>query len=92
MNNEYFFKYYVYAHLINNTIFYIGKGCDNRAIVKHGRTREWYNIVQQNSGHYDIEVFAYGLSEQAALCLEAALINKIGYKHLVNKKQKITKK
>jgi hypothetical protein len=86
-------NYYVYIHTINDEVlFYIGKGTGNRAWVHNGRTKAWMDLVQQNNNNYTIEILADNLSEQTALCLEAALIKVVGIKHLVNKKQKITKK
>lgn len=44
-------KYYVYSHsLIDGDIFYIGKGCKNRALSHNDRSFEWKQYVGKTDG------------------------------------------
>jgi hypothetical protein len=47
-------KFYVYEHLKQNTgeVFYIGRGCRNRAFQSRSRNSHWKNIVNK----YGIDV------------------------------------
>ena len=42
-------KFYIYRHirLDSNTPFYVGKGSNNRAFVKSGRSDYWMKIVNK---------------------------------------------
>lgn len=77
-------KFYVYAHHRNDSgaIFYIGKGCRDRARDKSRRNRFWKNIVSKHG--YTIEIIEKGLSEDAAFCLERDLIKRLGRHNLCN--------
>lgn len=69
-------KYYVYFHrrLDNNQVFYVGKGCGNRAWVVSGRTEYWHRVV--NKYGYTIDIFVNHLTEQEAFDIE---IEQIAY-------------
>jgi hypothetical protein len=79
MNN-----YYVYAHyrVDNLSPFYIGKGKDNRAYVKSGRSVHWNRVI--NKCGYHIIILYNNLSEDEAFNMEISLINFFGFKNLVN--------
>lgn len=76
--------YYVYMHrsLTDGKVFYVGKGCGNRANKKTGRNKHWRNIV--NKYGYTIELYATGLQEWYALELEIQLIAYYGRENLCN--------
>lgn len=69
--------YYVYAHrrLDNDSIFYIGKGCNKRAWSTNNRNDYWHNIV--NRFGYSVEILHSNLEEQEALDKECELIKSL---------------
>ena len=73
-------KYYVYA-LVNpktENIFYIGKGSKNRCF------KSWKEQNQKKDFIPRIDIIRYGLSEEDALEIEAAVIDSIGVKNIDN--------
>jgi hypothetical protein len=84
-------KFYVYVYIdpITNEIFYIGKGKENRCFAHLNDNREnekaqrIQNILSLGLNP-KIEILAFGLSEDAALRVEAAAIDLIGIKNLTN--------
>lgn len=78
-------KYYVYQHTRNDTgeVFYIGKGCGNRA-WKFGRSgrrsKQWSRIADKHG--VSVSILMYGLTHSAALNVESQLISKIGRRDL----------
>jgi hypothetical protein len=65
-------KYYVYLHRDNNgKVFYVGKGCDDRAFHKENRSSCWDKVAK---GGYTVEIFKSGLTESAAFRIENGLI------------------
>lgn len=68
-------KFYVYIHLRLDTysIFYVGKGKDNRAYSTNNRNNHWHNIV--NKYGYTVEIIEYFENENAALKKEEELIS-----------------
>jgi hypothetical protein len=80
-------EYYTYAHVRNDTnkIFYIGKGCRQRAFSKAGHNRWWNRIVEKHG--YTADILAYWSTEAEAFEHEKFLIEcfrKMGYE-LVNR-------
>ena len=75
-------KYYIYAHLKPNTgeIFYIGKGCRERAYSTYGRSKWWHNIVSKYG--YDIFILDANLSEAEAFKIEKKYIKRLGRRDL----------
>lgn len=69
MNN-----FYIYQHvrLDTNTIFYVGKGKENRANCKYYRNKYWNNIT--NKINYVVEIIEENLTEQEAFKKEIELI------------------
>jgi hypothetical protein len=67
--------FYVYQHLRldNNTPFYIGKGCKDRAWRKKRNNIGWNNIV--NKVGFKIEILKYFEDENQAIEYEHNLIN-----------------
>jgi hypothetical protein len=68
-------KYYVYIHKRKDTgvVFYLGKGCRNRAYAKHNfKSKDWQEI-DSISGH-NVEFIATNLTEKQALRLEKFLL------------------
>ncbi len=68
-------KYCVYAHSIDDVIFYIGCGNPHRPISVQGRTTKWKQIVKENGGVYDTAVLAKFDDRREALKLEHKLIH-----------------
>ena len=73
-------KFYVYEHirLSNDDIFYVGKGCGNRAYNAYGRdkNRFWKNIVEKDGG-YDVRIIASGMCEELAFFVEEERISQL---------------
>jgi len=102
--------YYVYQHirLDENTIFYVGKGKNNRHLEKDNRNRYWHNVV--NKSGFISEILYDNLDEELSLLIEIELIDKYkklgitltnitnggegisGLKHTVNSKIKMSEK
>lgn len=74
--------YYVYFHIKLNEgeIFYVGKGRNNRAYTKVGRSVFWHNIVKKYD--YDILIIDDNLTEEEAFELEKKYIESIGRRDL----------
>ena len=77
-------SYYVYIHrrATNGKVFYVGKGCDNRAYTKHGRNRRWNNIVNKHG--FTVEIVQDGMQSWWALEMEMELIALYDRKNLAN--------
>jgi len=77
-------KYYIYFHINenNNEIFYVGKGCNNRAYDINGRNNSW--IIYTNQNKFRVEIIEDELSEQDAYDKEVYYINKLGLYNLTN--------
>lgn len=67
-------RYYVYAHLVNESIIYIGKGSGDRAFHQTNRSDIWKEVT--NSG-YEIKILAHSLDEKQAYAEEAKLIKEL---------------
>ena len=84
---------YVYSHPDTHSPFYVGKGCGNRAtkhLVYISPERDQQKIIDKlrNQGREPIiEIVRWGLSEDAAYAVEAALIQQIGLEHLANRQR-----
>jgi hypothetical protein len=65
--------YYVYIHTKpDGTVFYVGKGKNNRAWSKKGRNPYWLNVVNKHG--FNAVVLANNLSEKDAIEEEALVI------------------
>jgi hypothetical protein len=75
-------KYYVYLHIKSSNWepFYVGKGCGNRAYIKHNRSKYW-NSISSKYG-YDVIFLDENLDEEDSLKLETYWINRIGRKDI----------
>lgn len=69
-NNSYV---YIYTRLDNNTIFYVGKGKDNRYKDMNSRNNHFMNII--NKIPYKVEILYDNLTDQQALDLEVDTIH-----------------
>ena len=78
-------EYYVYYHrrLKDNSIFYIGKGKDDRVYSKIGRNIHWKRIVKKDGG-FNIEIIKENLTNNKACELEIKEINRVEIKNLSN--------
>jgi hypothetical protein len=67
-------RFYVYLHRRedNNEIFYVGKGCDNRAKSTRGRSK-WWTSIYKKYGRL-VEYVEVGLSNDDAIDLEKETI------------------
>lgn len=76
--------FYVYVHKrkTDGRIFYVGKGCKNRAWWFYGRSEYWNRV--SNKHGVVVEILKDGLSEPEAHEMEIKLISKIGRKMLCN--------
>lgn len=78
-------EYYVYQHkrLKDDSIFYIGKGKDERFNSEKGRNQYWNRIVKKDGG-FKVEIIKEGLTNNQACELEIEMIKKIGMENLTN--------
>jgi len=76
-------KYYIYLHINENGIFYIGKGCRKRAYSKACRNLHWNNTINKYP-NWEVIKLIDNLSEQEAYSIEEILINLIGLNNLTN--------
>jgi len=75
-------KYYTYIHKrLDGSIFYVGKGCRNRAYTRYYRNSNWH--IEANKG-YEIEIVNDNLLEKDAYALEKKLILYYGIDNLTN--------
>lgn len=77
--------FYVYVHKrpIIGTVFYVGKGRDERAWVEKSRNPHWRNVVNKHGG-FDTEIIKQGMTEPEAYAFEAETILKYGIENLTN--------
>lgn len=80
-------RFYVYEHLKPNTgeVFYIGKGCKNRAYETRSRNNHWTNIV--NKYGIEVNIVYKNLTNQEAGKKEIDLIEFYGLDNLCNMTQ-----
>lgn len=64
---------YCHSRPTDGEIFYVGKGCANRATRSDSRNNYWSNVVEKHGG-FDVEVVAQNLTEAEALKFEMVLI------------------
>lgn len=78
-------EYYVYKHtrLKDGSVFYIGKGKEDRYKDDGGRNQHWNRIVKKDGG-FNAELIKEGLTNAEACELEKKLINEIGINNLSN--------
>ena len=71
-------KYYIYFHInpLKNQVFYVGKGCGNRAYRKDRRSDIWNKTVKKYG--YIIDIVEDNLTNEQAIEREVFYINKIG--------------
>lgn len=73
--------FYVYLHKdYSGNVFYVGKGCGNRAWSKHGRNPYWKNKVGKLK-YWSVEIVHCDLQEWAAFEIESDLIHLYGLKN-----------
>lgn len=77
-------RFYVYFHInpSNGKVFYIGKGCGNRAYVKKSRNAFWHNTV--NKYGIQVVIVSDNLFQDEAILLEKKLITLYGLENLCN--------
>lgn len=82
--------FYVYLHrkATSGEVFYVGKGCGNRAWFHSNRSQHWRNVAKKHG--VIVSIFESGLREWAAHeieCEQIALYGRMdcGYGKLVNK-------
>jgi hypothetical protein len=77
--------YYVYVHrkLSDNSIFYVGKGCNGRCRSDNPRNLFWWRVVIEENG-FAPYIVESNLTEREAFDKELSLIETIGYENLTN--------
>jgi hypothetical protein len=77
MNLTIDFGFYVYQHrrLDSGEVFYVGKGCDDRAWSVEGRNHLWRRIACDCGRR--VEIVRVGLSEKDAFDLERRMIHEL---------------
>lgn len=74
-------RYYIYQHTRDDTgeVFYIGKGCGRRAwkLFESGKRSEKWKRTANKYG-VNVSIIIGGLTNEAAIRVEAQLINSIG--------------
>jgi hypothetical protein len=80
---------YIYTDPFDNKPFYVGKGRGNRVFAHledRSETRKVQKIreIVEQGGKPQIEILRYGLSDQQAALVEAAVIDQIGISNLTN--------
>lgn len=80
-------RFYVYEHLKPYTgeVFYIGKGCKNRAYETRSRNKHWENIV--NKYGIEVNIVYKNLTNSEASQKEIDLISFYGLENLCNMTQ-----
>jgi len=78
-------SFYVYVHrrATDGSIFYVGKGIDNRSNESKSRNQHWKNIVKKHG--YTIDFAQKDIQEWYAFELEKDLISYYGRENLCNK-------
>jgi hypothetical protein len=78
-------NFYVYCHRrkSDNSIFYIGKGKDERHLDLKNRNIHWKRIVAKEKGFIP-EILKSGLTEEEAFIIEFEEIKKVGLDKLCN--------
>lgn len=83
---------YIYVNPLDNTIFYVGKGKDNRVLSHLNDEDESEKVnkikeIREKGKIPRIEILRHGLDEKTALSIEASVIDAIGIPPLTNKKR-----
>ena len=76
ISNSEKYEYYVYEHIIDGNVFYVGKGKGNRAQDKKARSVYWRAFVGERLDEIEIVIRGYFIEEVDALTFEFMLINK----------------
>jgi hypothetical protein len=78
-------NYYVYVHrkLSDNSIFYVGKGCNGRCRSTNSRNMFWWKVVIEEGG-FTPSIYKSNITEEEAFLVESSLINEIGIENLSN--------
>ncbi len=77
-------KYYVYLHrrATDGSVFYVGKGCGDRAGARKPRNEHWHRIVNKNGFRW--EIIKRFDTDDEALLWEQAVISHYGLENLAN--------
>ena len=76
INNPEKYEYYVYEHIMDGKVFYVGKGKGDRAQDKNARSGYWKALVGERVDEIEIVIRGYFIEEVDALTFEFMLINK----------------
>ena len=72
MQNERRFYVYIHRRKTDGRIFYVGKGCGNRAFARSGRNSYWHKVVNKHG--FVAVIYHDNMSEVCAHSLEKMLI------------------
>ena len=78
-NKGFQMKYYVYTHSYNGNVFYVGKGCGNRAyrFKEFDRSSKWFEIFKGQQALPDVAIVKTFETENEAFDFERELIFKL---------------
>lgn len=70
--------FYVYEHIRpdTNTIFYVGKGKQDRGYTRNGRNPHWHHVVNKADG-FSVRMVAENVDEELAFLLEVERIDQL---------------
>lgn len=77
INKLYKNKYYVYRHLIDGKIFYIGKGSGTRAVDLKNRSKKWNDFAGEDLDLVEVEIIKTFDCEKEAYSYERKLIKSL---------------
>lgn len=63
-------KHYVYHHICNGKIFYVGLGKGGRAFETKHRTEAWANYIEDNGGEYEVVIVKRYVNRKRAAAYE----------------------
>lgn len=69
--------YYVYHHIIGETVFYVGKGVSDRPFEIMKRTPLWHSKVDENNGMFDVKLVGSFTCDKEARAFEANEIKRL---------------
>lgn len=69
--------YYVYHHIIDEVVFYVGKGVSERPFEIMKRTPLWHSKVDANGGFFEVQLVGTFNSDKEARVFETSEIKRL---------------